>query len=496
MRNFQPYDVLGIVLIAMIFVLVMIRIDIFPIYIDIYYHLAIMRSFDIVGGIALHDFIQFAPFGRPHIYPPFFHILLYVPYKLGIGPESLAKVSSALIFPSILFTSWYTIKKIFSPRVGLLTTLILASSFPFFFMSSMYCASMVSTVLFLWCMLFLYEKKTVSSIVLMSMSLYSHPSCPHMFSATLLIWALLDEERRNMILKALGAAYILFLPWGMSILLRAGSFRELGTHSYLPEVYIIAALLGVIGAYLSIRKAIYEKKRVYVLPLSLLMLFLPVHYFYGSRAFVHYFIPLSMLCAIAIDGAMAKCIDAHEGGRGLKVLAALLVIIVAASSCSLVLIPNKDDKFQATAESTLKVLITGSMGASSIYGYDNELIDQILAHTDADDIIYVENRIVGTYISGLTGRATTSGIFMEVEPDDEYELGGPFGAFVYNDPEDPRISGNSAVFITEKHVLEIIDDNNITKVATPKRNLPIALAIAMILISIIALLNDNKIHKK
>ena len=52
----------------------------FPFFLDIYYHLNVMRGFDTAGGIVNHAFWELAPEGNLKLFPPPFHILLFFPY--------------------------------------------------------------------------------------------------------------------------------------------------------------------------------------------------------------------------------------------------------------------------------------------------------------------------------------------------------------------------------------------------------------------------------
>ena len=80
------WDALSVALIAAACVLMIVRRDIFPIFQDIYYHLAVARSFLQAGGVSTVDFLQYAPFGRPNLYPPLYHVALSAPLSSGSRP--------------------------------------------------------------------------------------------------------------------------------------------------------------------------------------------------------------------------------------------------------------------------------------------------------------------------------------------------------------------------------------------------------------------------
>ena len=77
-----------------------------PQHIDIYYHLLTAWGFIKAGGYTTWDFWQYAPIGRPNIYPPLFHIILAMFMKAGIGKIFLARLFSVALPALFLFTLW------------------------------------------------------------------------------------------------------------------------------------------------------------------------------------------------------------------------------------------------------------------------------------------------------------------------------------------------------------------------------------------------------
>ena len=87
----NPWGYFSKIIILAYAVLQLLRLAIFPQFIDMYYHLQTAWGFIQAGGYSNWDFWEYAPFGRPHIYPPLFHILLALFMKLGFGVIFLAK---------------------------------------------------------------------------------------------------------------------------------------------------------------------------------------------------------------------------------------------------------------------------------------------------------------------------------------------------------------------------------------------------------------------
>src|SRR5512136_318206 len=62
-----------------------------PLFIDCYYHLSVAQGFSDAGGWVGRAFWEYAPYGRPHLYPPFFHILELFLYKSGLDFITIAR---------------------------------------------------------------------------------------------------------------------------------------------------------------------------------------------------------------------------------------------------------------------------------------------------------------------------------------------------------------------------------------------------------------------
>ena len=77
-----------------------------PKFLDAYYHLAVMKGFEEAGGYVTSAFWEYAPAGRPHLYPPALHILMLSFYKLGLSAISVARLVDLAAYPIFLFAFW------------------------------------------------------------------------------------------------------------------------------------------------------------------------------------------------------------------------------------------------------------------------------------------------------------------------------------------------------------------------------------------------------
>ncbi len=107
----DPWVYFSWVIIAAFGLLQLLRSVVLPQFMDIYYHLQVAWGFLQSGGYSGWDFWEYAPFGRPHIYPPLFHILLALLMKLRFSAILLAKLFESAAPVLFLAVLRYFIKK-------------------------------------------------------------------------------------------------------------------------------------------------------------------------------------------------------------------------------------------------------------------------------------------------------------------------------------------------------------------------------------------------
>src|SRR3989338_8338109 len=108
----------------------------FPFFLDIYYHLNVMRGFDTAGEIVNHAFGKLAPEGTVNLYPPLFHILLLMPYKLGVSALFIARSFSVAAFIFLLSTLYFVVSRLFSKKLGFFVTMAACIPYTFFLKST------------------------------------------------------------------------------------------------------------------------------------------------------------------------------------------------------------------------------------------------------------------------------------------------------------------------------------------------------------------------
>lgn len=184
----------------------------FPLFLDGYYHLSVVQGFRDAGGWVGHAFWEYAPFGRPHLYPPLLHILQLVLYRAGFDLITIARLSDLLIYPWFLFCGWIVIRR----ALGSLT----AFWFLFFALgSTSLCTAVINNIPFslafglgLLCYLAILQDRPIRACVLLTLAFYAHGLVPWLFLAALLLYTIPARQRRAMIWRLAAAALIFSFP--------------------------------------------------------------------------------------------------------------------------------------------------------------------------------------------------------------------------------------------------------------------------------------------
>lgn len=194
-KQFFRFGLYSLTLITFFIILNLLRWYRLPTFIDIYYHLCVLEGFDKAGGYVVSSFWEYAPVGRPHLYPPLIHILMLIFYKLGISAINIGKIFEFCSLPLLLFGIWYTIKKLFSLRLAFFSILISTCCYSFYLSIGNLVPATLSVLFGLLAFLFIEKNKLIASSFLLSFSFYSHAGIPWFLSFALLIYGLLNRHR-------------------------------------------------------------------------------------------------------------------------------------------------------------------------------------------------------------------------------------------------------------------------------------------------------------
>jgi hypothetical protein len=262
-------------------------------YEDAVYHIMVAENFAKAGGPVTWQFWGSLPEGRPHTYPPLFHLLLSLAFYTSIDPFLiiLATVFSSIIL--CLTLSWWGVRLLFDERSGFFFLLI-ATSYTMYliFLGVIIPASLVLALTPLLLYLIL-KRRLVGSIALLTILFYLHTIIPWLVVGALVLWSLLKRHHLTFVAITITAAGLLYLPWALHI------FDNLNYIKYLSPIYqslpsvpdlnfnasLIVIFVLAIGSWIIIRRQIDNQKLLFFL--TLLVVQLPLLYTsYPSRFFL------------------------------------------------------------------------------------------------------------------------------------------------------------------------------------------------------------------
>jgi hypothetical protein len=439
MKSLNKYDVLSIVFIGGLLILILSRFDIYPVFVDIYYHMSVMVSFDKAGGIVLWDFWEFAPEGRPHLYPPLLHcIMLFL--SEGLTDTAVGKFVSFVMFPASLITVWIFGRELFSRKTGLYSIVVLSSCIEYFRLQAI--TSAAALVLVLVPLVFLaYEKKRyIAASVLLALCLYTHVGMGPIAVGAFALYAVLKRDTLKKGMQVLAGSLMLYAPWGIHTLLNMESLSASSPSSNFSLI-LIPWILGIIGLGICLKR-----KKEFLIPVCILVCMVPIAFTYIGRFTGHTILPLAILSGIAltyIDNRVSP------SKRVVFVIGAVLVLSLFAPTIGVheqqkrgiqppqrqqnrpipsQKVPGVPDMTQRAqqlrpqslikARSLMSTLLV--MPSDSYLTSDNiQMAEIIKRNSQENEIVFIQGGSMGCFVTATTGRPQMFGMWQEVSSDYE-----------------------------------------------------------------------------
>lgn len=270
-----------------------------PIPPDSYYHIAIARMILEQGAIPTWDDTFYAPIGRPHLYPPVFHLLIAA-LGLPFGGDVFAgyNLVHALLAPMVVLTAWYVTRWLFDARRAFAAMLTSGAAFDTMGHAYMTTPSTLATNLSLLALVTFLSRRAVLTALLAVVMLYLHSGIPPLFLLGLGLFSLYRREYLRQYLFILALSLTCYSPWAFRMLAHAEWFtqqqnpRQFGVLAYVPDVVLrICWLLSVNVVYILLavralpmvkwREARNQALVAQIAAMSLMFLN------YGGRFFMH-----------------------------------------------------------------------------------------------------------------------------------------------------------------------------------------------------------------
>ena len=271
---------------------------------DISYHISTATSFARAGGIVGWDFWESLPLGRPHIYPPLFHLVFANFIKLGLSPYLCAKLMQELAIVGGLAIFAAGVSKLFNIKVAFWSVFFLSISWQF--MSSAI-ALMPSTLMFFLTpalLYFLKQQRFFAYFATLVFILYLHLYLPYLVLLGVLLYVSIFERKIFWpTVKASILAFIIYLPWLVHVLHDGFEYIK-----YFDKTYPLAQLrsyfsINIIPYALALAVIIkYIKKSKEIALLACLSFSILLLAFIASnRTFVnHLLIPVAVLAGYGV----------------------------------------------------------------------------------------------------------------------------------------------------------------------------------------------------
>lgn len=438
MKN-SAWVISSIALIAVVLVLTIVNLPRLPFFLDIYYHLNVMRGFDTAGGVVTTAFWELAPIGQPLIYPPLFHLLLLGLYKAGLGIMDVARISSVLPVILLFAAVFAVVKGLHSPKRAFFTTLAVCIPYSFFLKMTITVPAAISLIFIMLAFYALARQRIAACSIFLALVFYTHPGLPWMACAAFILYGLFEKKARRDAFACVLFAICFSVP---QIIHAAVNMDRLAGPLGIPmpegrmfELYPLIYILAGIGLIRTAYSADASGKRIMLFALCLLAAFLPMAVNYRFRLLsAEGLLPVLLIAGAGLEAAydrFLKSLKPENTGRGGTVMytaafAAFFMFFSPSFSMYIPLDPpydNHEFSFHLR-DSTAANLLPAYKGHTRPFeitlvdGLVEKWVKIIEDNTSGSDIICSNDAFIGSMLSALSGRASSARMFLEVdEPD-------------------------------------------------------------------------------
>ncbi len=432
------WDFYSILIISSYLALQVIRWQMLPQFMDIQYHLLTAWGFIQAGGYSGWDFWQYAPVGRIHIYPPFFHIILAAFIKLGSNKIILAKLFEVVTPVIFLIALWSFVRRNFNERFAFFVMLAFSSSFSFYLSLLNHIPATLAFVFGFLAFGQLFQKRPLRSLLLLTLCFYTHIGISWFFALSFIFYGLFYKELRRACLIIFACAIILSLPILSQQLIGLKAISSLGVslnERYTCQIKIIDYILAFFGLILIFKAD--KKYRLFIsfFLASLIFLIYPYRFFSAEG-----YLPVIFLSAFALDSLYDKIKDKGLRLRYALVLVALFILLLSPTLSM--------DRPPAEGKTSYKIKIADSAVSGMLFAkadtiwFPREYLSAaalIKDNSRKGDIIYSSFNIVGLTLASISERASANGLFPEIRPSGPFDPLLVSKIIVFNQNDNPDI---------------------------------------------------------
>jgi len=464
----------------------------FPFFIDIYYHLSVMKGFAAAGGYVTHAFWEYAPFGRPHLYPPLFHLFLLILYKLGLSVITVAR-SANFLMPIIMLSSiWFVARRLLNSRIAFFALLIASSVYSFYLATITTIPAMLAMICGLFGYYFVERRRPVAALTCMIACFYLHLVVPWVMGAALLLYGLLERQKRKECFIAVAGGITAATPL---LYHQLRNLPFLSTHTVAQdlclEINLLLCLSAVIGIiYVLRQKGCYRYfTALFVISIPFAWMH-PYRYFGGEGVFA-----LIFLGALGVESVFSYLQKNFH--RFIFTGTAIILFFMVSPT---LMIDRGSPKF-VPVNSTFSNSVFGDSYYThsflrSVYNEKRygQVVSVVNKSSAEDEILFSNNAFFVGIVGAITGRATSTAMFHEVRPLIVFDRIAAARLIVW--AKNPENLTQEPLEIIEKYKLEKIADtelafiyrnnNTVSRRHIPPPFVPEMIAYALIGITIIA----------
>lgn len=420
----HPFDRICVFYIAVIFVVFAInkeRLIEFGEPSDHYYHMAVAQKILERGHIPIWDDWEFAPMGRPHLYPPLLH--LSIAFFSG-EPDRVVEGFSTiqmLLYPIALFSYWLLFRTLLPPWHAYMSLIVLSMEFMFGMGALIGLPATIANVLWAFIILALLKRKTYTGTILLALAYYTHTGMPLLISLSLLIYGVWRREHALRALLIVVGAFLLSIPWTLryfvfSNWMHAGgapgfSFASIMARLFWLQIINPIFIVMAVWGWFRLGHAAVFKSQV--------LGFLPMLMQYGGRFFMHGAPFLSPFIAVHFKRFLTGTITRRRAiGFLLLTLIPLPCVNLMGPGDTLQIRP-----FPGITASHFSIYFMLNRSWKDQSELEN-LVDEIRNNTSQNDIIHLPDEGMyhfGDYLTVLTGRRTDTGGWGEVHSVEMWE---------------------------------------------------------------------------
>ncbi|MCC6694334.1 MAG: hypothetical protein IT365_01770 [Candidatus Hydrogenedentes bacterium] len=296
----EPLDRISLAILAGLAVFLWLgRNTVFPIPPDAYYHLLVARQVYETGTIPLWNTWEWAPLGRPHLYPPGYHLLLAaaaIPFR-GDFLAAFRWLTPAIL-PFAYFTTWYLARWLFDARRAFVALLIVGMDAVLVFSAVMGTPGVLATSLISIFFVLFLSGRTIPAAVVAVLAVYTHLGIPALAFLGLLIFSLINRAHLPRLLCIALMTALAAAPWYARVFVFRDWFShpiDLGVYGeFTPWMRSImkftwlqmANVFLMVAVVLAIPRIQWREKRNQLL-LAFLVALLPMLFSYGGRYYIH-----------------------------------------------------------------------------------------------------------------------------------------------------------------------------------------------------------------